>query len=112
MATQSADQQRQRAQQRNKRLAERATRWARLRLALAVLFFGAGCAIGVGLRSLAISFPLLGLGLLFLILFLDASGQAREIRGRRWRRLFPIPLSSTRSTETAASGPRDGQASV
>lgn len=110
MATESVDRQRLRAHERNQRLAQRTARWARLRLALTVLFVVTGCAVAVALRSLAISFPFFGMAALFLILYLDANGQTREIRRRNWKTLLPASSLGAPPTETPAHDPRSTQA--
>ena len=112
METEPVNQQQQRAQERNERLAERATRWGRLRLGLTILLIVAGCAMALTLRSLAISFPFFGLALLFLILYLDANGQAREIRRRNWKTLFPSSVVGARPTEVRAHDPKNTQTST
>ena len=107
MTAQSVSQDRKRAQERNEQLAKRAIRWSRFRLALTVIFLVAGCAIAVATRSLAISFPLFGLSLLFLILFLDASGQVREIKRRNWNTLDPVTTIGAHPIQTTAEKSAD-----
>lgn len=101
MTAQSANQDRKRALERNENLAQRALRWSRFRLAFTVVFLAAGCAIALTLRSLAISFPLFAMSVLFLILYLDASGQVREIRRRSWKTLHPAMKTGAHPTDAA-----------
>jgi len=110
MTDESVDRKRQRARQRNEQLAQRVMRWGRVRLALSLLFFVVGVVIVWALRSPATAFPFFGLAVLFLILCLDAYGQAREIGRRNWKSLFPVPSVRARSTEER--GPKRTQASL
>jgi hypothetical protein len=106
MAIESAEADRRRARERNERLAARVGRWSRTRLALTILCAAIGCAIVVALRSVAIAFPLFALSVLFLVLYLDAHDQVREIRRRNWRTLNPFRPTAPPSSERTPHDPK------
>jgi len=104
MTVEAADAERRRARERNERLAERFRGWSRTRLGLTILCAGLGCAIAAVSRSVSIAFPLFALAVLFLVLYLDAHDQVREIRRRNWSTLRPFRPRAARSDEPT---PRD-----
>ncbi len=110
MTAQSVGPDQKRTQERNQKLAQRTVRWSRFRLAFAVIFLLAGCAIATAFQSLAISFPLFGLSVLFLILFLDANGQVREIRRRNWKTLHPVSRIRAHPTDGTFRNPPNVEA--
>jgi len=76
----------------NQALADRISRWKRLRLAMAVVL----AAMGVGLlflNPLALySVPVLLAAFIAFVLFLDARDEIREVNARKWE--FPSPRIS------------------
>lgn len=104
MTDQTVDADQQRASERNLQLARRVLRWSRLRLALTLMFVIVGGVVAVASGSFLASFPFFALGVLFLILFLDASEQVREIRRRNWKSLRPARPGA--SPASAAANPQ------
>ena len=104
MTDQTVDADQQRASERNLQLARRVLRWSRLRLALTLMFVIVGGVVAVASGSFLAAFPFFAMGVLFLILFLDASEQVREIRRRNWKTLRPATRGA--SAGGAATGPQ------
>lgn len=84
----SAEALRKRARERNEQLARRTRRWKQTRVVLMTVFVVAGTVLAYFSESLLAAVPLYAIAVLFLILYLDARGQEREILGRRWERLY------------------------
>ena len=104
MTDQAIDADQQRARERNLQLARRILRWSRLRLALTLMFVIVGGVVAVASGSFLAAFPFFAMGVLFLILFLDASEQVREIRRRNWKTLRPARPGA--SPASAAANPQ------
>jgi hypothetical protein len=111
MTEQTTDANQQRASERNQQLARRVRRWSRTRLAVMFLFVIVGGVVAVATGSLLATFPFFAMGVLFLILFLDANEQVREIRRRKWRTLRPTlrgasPAGAATSSQAGVEGHR------
>ena len=111
MTDQAIDADQQRARERNLQLARRILRWSRLRLALTLMFVIVGGVVAVASGSFLAAFPFFAMGVLFLILFLDASEQVREIRRRNWKTLRPArqhasPAGAAGSPQSSVEGHR------
>jgi len=90
----------------NNLLAQRISRWRRVRLTLAVLFAAiGGMAFFSGCGAIWAA-PSLLVAIILFMLYLDARDHAREVKTRRWRAIAPrIPFSvvdAARGTPEAA----------